>query len=80
MTAAGGTGRSSRATGSGRTSSNTAFGTFDSNLASYLDGVSQDASNSLADELPVMVVAAILILLGGLAAALLGRWGIGRRD
>jgi hypothetical protein len=26
-----------------------------------------------------MVVGAILILLGGLAAALLGRWGIGAR-
>jgi hypothetical protein len=26
-----------------------------------------------------MVVAAILALLGGLAAALLGRWGIGAR-
>jgi hypothetical protein len=68
-----------RATGSGRTSSNAAFDTFDSNLASYLDGVSQDASNSLADELPIMVVAAILILLGGLAAAWLGRWGVAER-
>ena len=38
--------------------------------------MSQDASNSLADEQPIMVVAAILILLGGLAAALLGRWGV----
>jgi hypothetical protein len=68
-----------RATGAGRTSSNAAFATFDSNLASYLDGVSQDASNSLADELPIMVVAAILILLGGLAAAWLGRWGVADR-
>ena len=69
----------SRATGSGDKSSNTVFGTFDSNLASYLDGVSQDTSSSLADEQPLMVVGAILILLGGLAAALLGRWGIGAR-
>jgi hypothetical protein len=68
-----------RATGSGKNSSNTVFGTFDGNLAGYLDGVSQDASNSLADEQPVMVVAAILILLGGLAAALLGRWGVAER-
>ena len=68
-----------KATGSGKDSSNTVFGTFDSNLAGYLDGVSQDAANSLADEQPVMVVAAILILLGGLATALLGRWGVAER-
>jgi hypothetical protein len=68
-----------RATGSGKDSSNTVFGAFDGNLAGYLDGVSQEASNSLADEQPVMVVAAILILLGGLAAALLGRWGVTER-
>ena len=69
----------SQATGSDPESSNTVFGTFDSNLAGYLDEVSQDASSSLADEQPVMVGAAILTLLGGLAAALLGRWGIGAR-
>ena len=68
-----------KATGSGKDSSNTVFGTFDSNLASYLDGVSLDASNSLADEQPIMVVAAILILLGGVAVALLGRWGVSER-
>jgi hypothetical protein len=67
------------ATGAGKKSSNTVFGTFDSNLAAYLDGVSQDTSSSLAAERPLMVVAAILALLGGLAAALLGRWGIGAR-
>jgi hypothetical protein len=68
-----------KATGSGRSSSNTVFGTFDSNLASYLDGVSLDASNALADEQPIMIVAAILILLGGVAVALLGRWGLAER-
>lgn len=68
-----------RATGSGRDSSNAVFGAFDGNLASYLDGVSQDASNSLADQQPIMVIAAILSLLGGLAAALLGRWGVAAR-
>jgi hypothetical protein len=69
----------SLATGAGKNSSNTVFGTFDSNLATYLDGVSQDTSSSLAAERPVMLVAAILALLGGLAVALLGRWGIGAR-
>jgi hypothetical protein len=67
------------ATGSKADSSNTVFGTFDQNLASYLDEESQQTSNSLADEQPAMVVGAILILLGGLAAALLGRWGIAAR-
>jgi hypothetical protein len=69
----------SLATGTGSKSSNTVFSTFDGNLASYLDEVSQDTSSSLADEQPLMVVGAILILIGGLAAALLGRWGIGAR-
>jgi len=68
-----------RATGSGQTSSNAVFGEFDRNLAGYLDGVSQDASSSLANQQPVMVVAAILILLGGLAVALLGRRGVVER-
>jgi hypothetical protein len=68
-----------KATSSANDSSNTVFGAFDSNLAGYLDGVSQEASNSLADEQPVMVVSAVLILLGGLAAALLGRWGVAER-
>jgi hypothetical protein len=68
-----------RATGSGQNSSNTVFGEFDGNLAGYLDGVSQDASSSLATQQPVMVVAAILLLLGGLAVALLGRRGVAER-
>jgi hypothetical protein len=68
-----------KATGSANDSSNTVFGAFDSNLAGYLDGVSQEASTSLANEQPVMVVAAILILLGGLAAGLLGRRGVAER-
>ncbi|HEY6813002.1 MAG TPA: hypothetical protein VI074_09940 [Propionibacteriaceae bacterium] len=68
-----------KATGSASDSSNAAFGAFDSNLAGYLDSVSQDASNSLAAEQPGMVVAAILFLLGGVAAALLGRWGVTER-
>jgi hypothetical protein len=68
-----------KATGSASDSSNTAFGAFDSNLAGYLDSVSQDASNSLAAEQPGMVVAAILFLLGGVAAALLGRRGVTER-
>jgi hypothetical protein len=69
----------SLATGSRAKSSNTVFGMFDSNLASYLDEVSRDTSSSLADQQPLMIVAGILALLGGLVAALLGRRGIGAR-
>jgi hypothetical protein len=69
-----------QATGSARGSSNTVFGTFDRNLGGYLDEVSQHTSSSLASAQPAMVVLAILILLGGLAAALLGRWGITARQ
>jgi hypothetical protein len=68
-----------QATGTKPDSSNTVFGTFDRNLASYLDEVSENASSSLANEQPALVVGAILILLGGLAAAFLGRWGVAAR-
>jgi hypothetical protein len=68
-----------QATGAGKRSSNAVFGTFDRNLGGYLDEVSQQTSSSLASPQPAMVVLAILILLGGLAAALLGRWGIAAR-
>jgi hypothetical protein len=69
----------SQATGSDPESSNTVFGTFDTNLAGYLDEVSQETSSSLAGIQPVTVVFAILALLSGLAVALLGRWGIAAR-
>jgi hypothetical protein len=69
----------SQATGSNSESSNTVFGTFDTNLAGYLDEVSQKTSSSLAAIQPVTVVFALLTLLSGLAVALLGRWGIAAR-
>lgn len=67
------------ATGSGKDSSNTAFNAFDAQLASYLDGVSSETGTSLASRQPVLVVAAVLTLLAGLGAALLGRRGVGER-
>ncbi len=67
------------ATGSGKDSANTTFNAFDAALASYLDRVSSSASNSLAGRQPGLVIAAIVTLLAGLAAALLGRWGVGQR-
>ena len=69
----------SQATGSDPESSNTVFGAFDSNLAGYLDEVSQETSSALAGIQPAAVVFAILTLLSGLAVALLGRWGIAAR-
>src|SRR4029453_3718493 len=68
-----------QAPGSDPESSNTVFGAFDSNLAGYLDEVSQESSSSLAGIQPAAVVFAILPLLSGLAVALLGRWGIAAR-
>jgi hypothetical protein len=67
------------ATGSGPTSANTAFNAFDTQLASTLDHVSQEASAGLSGPRATLVIVAILILLIGLAAALLGRWGVGAR-
>jgi hypothetical protein len=67
------------ATGSGRGSANTTFNAFDTKLADTLDRVSQEASAGLAGPRTTLVVAAILLLLFGLAAALLGRWGVAAR-
>jgi hypothetical protein len=67
------------ATGSGPTSANTAFNAFDTHLASTLDHVSQEASAGLSGPKTTLVIVAILILLIGLAVALLGRWGVGAR-
>jgi hypothetical protein len=67
------------ATGSGPKSSNTAFNTFDSSLAGTLDQVSQETSAGLSGPQPLLIVGAILALLLGVAAALLGRRGVAAR-
>ena len=67
------------ATGSGPDSANTAFNAFDLRLADTLNQVSDEASAGLAGPQTVLVIAAILILLLGLAAALLGRRGVAAR-
>jgi hypothetical protein len=67
------------ATGSADDSSNAAFNAFDAGLTSYLQGVSQASENSLAGHQPALVIAAILVLLSGLGAALLGRRGVAVR-
>jgi hypothetical protein len=67
------------ATGAGKDSSNTAFNAFDAQLASYLDTVSTATSSSLASRQPVLVLAAVVTLLAGLGAGLLGRRGVGDR-
>ena len=68
-----------RATGTGDDSSNTTFGSFDTGLTAYLDQVSAATSTSLSDRQPGLVIGSILIFLAGLAAALLGRWGLAAR-
>ena len=67
------------ATGSGPESANTAFNAFDAQLDATLDQVSQEASAGLSRPQPILVVGAILALLLGLAAALLGRRGVAAR-
>jgi hypothetical protein len=67
------------ATGSGAKSANTAFNAFDTKLGSTLDQVSHQASAGLSGPRTTLVIAAILTLLIGLAAALLGRRGVGAR-
>jgi hypothetical protein len=68
-----------QATGTGDDSSNTTFGSFDTDLASYLEQVSETTSASLSERQPALVIGSILIFLAGLAAALLGRWGLAAR-
>ena len=67
------------ATGTGDESANTAFNAFDAALADSLDQVSRDASNGLSGRQPALVAAAIAIFIAGIAAALLGRWGVAAR-
>jgi uncharacterized membrane protein (DUF441 family) len=67
------------ATGSDPESANTAFNAFDTKLADTLNGVSEEASAGLSGPQPILIVAAILSLLIGLAAALLGRRGVAAR-
>ena len=68
-----------RATGTGDDSANTTFGSFDASLTSYLEQVSDTTSGSLSERQPGLVIGSILILLAGIAAALLGRWGLAAR-
>ena len=68
-----------RATGTGKDSGNTAFNAFDARLAKTLDQSSQDAAGGLSSWQPVLIIAAILALLGGLAVALLARSGVATR-
>ena len=67
------------ATGTGEDSANTIFNTFDVRLAETLDQASQQAADGLSEPQPGLTIAAVLALLGGLAAALLGRYGVAVR-
>jgi hypothetical protein len=61
------------------TSSNGTFAAFDEASSSSLDEVSEQTSSGLADVGSGLVLGAVLLLLAGLVAALLARWGIGQR-
>ncbi len=68
-----------KATGTGKDSANTTFGTFDSGLAGSIDQAAAETATSLGGRQPGLIVGAIVSLLAGLAAALLGRAGIATR-
>ena len=67
------------ATGSDPKSSNLSFTTFDATLAAALDRATDDTAADLGGQTPRLVVAALLSLLAGLAAALLARAGVAAR-
>jgi hypothetical protein len=68
-----------RATGSGATSANARFSVLDSGLTETLQSNSGATTTALGRERPGLLVAALVSLLAGLAAALLGRRGVAAR-
>lgn len=67
------------ATGSGATSANSTFTAFDTALADDLATASSTTATALATRQPGLVVGAVLSLLAGLAAGMLGRRGVEAR-
>lgn len=67
------------ATGAGATSSNAAFNAFDTAASSELDSASATVGSDLRAPRNGLVLAAILILVAGLAAAALARDGLAQR-
>ena len=67
------------ATGTTDASSNFRFTTVDASLAAALDDATVGTARSLATQTPLLVTAAVLSLLAGLAAALLARRGVAAR-
>jgi len=68
-----------QATGNAPESANTTFGAFDDSLAGYLDELSTKTSTSLSSHRPGLIIGTILMLLAGLASAVLGRQGVAQR-
>jgi hypothetical protein len=68
-----------QATGTGATSANARFAVLDSGLTKTLQDNSAASTTALGRERPGLVVAALVSLLAGLAAALLGRRGVAAR-
>ncbi|MCW2811593.1 MAG: hypothetical protein JWP61_2051 [Friedmanniella sp.] len=67
------------ATGTGANSANSAFTAFDTALAEDLASAHARTGTALAGQQPGLVVGALLSLLAGVGAALLGRRGVGAR-
>lgn len=62
-----------------QTSSNGTFATFDGATSDALETASDQTSDGLADVGSGLLFGGVLVLLAGLIAALLARWGIGQR-
>lgn len=67
------------ATGADQKSANTRFTVFDQEVTRFLDTASANTANGLGSLQPLLIVAATLSFLAGLAAALLARTGLAER-
>ncbi len=68
-----------QATGSSKNSANTRFAAFDSPATTFVDDMARSTREQLAGPRRGLAIGAVLILVAGLAAALLGRHGIADR-
>ncbi|MCW2804278.1 MAG: hypothetical protein QOF52_768 [Propionibacteriaceae bacterium] len=67
------------ATGTGAQSSNATFNAFDTAVSTELDSASASVAAELSAPRIGLVIAALLLLAAGLAAAVLARWGLAQR-
>lgn len=67
------------ATGTGQESANAAFATFDTAASERVRALAAELGDGLGAPRIQMIIAALLTLAAGVAAALLGRWGLAAR-